>query len=102
MSDGKTALAVALEYEKPGTPRVTAIGRGELARRIVELAALNDVPITHKPELAVALSCLKIDQEIPVELYKKVSGDAANNKRSVAKQFELIIETHYKTLEGRS
>ena len=28
----------------------------------------HDVPITHKPELAVALSCLKIDEEIPVEL----------------------------------
>ncbi len=73
MSDGKTALAVALEYEKPGTPRVTAIGRGELARRIIELAAGNNVPITHEPELAAALSCLKIDQEIPVELYRAVA-----------------------------
>jgi flagellar biosynthesis protein len=73
MSDGKTALAVALEYEKPGMPRVTAIGRGELARRIVELAEANDVPITHKPELAAALSCLKIDQEIPAELYRAVA-----------------------------
>jgi flagellar biosynthesis protein len=73
VSDGKTALAVALEYEKPGTPLVTAIGRDELARRIVELAEQNDVPITHKPKLAVALSCLKIDQEILVELYRAVA-----------------------------
>ena len=73
MSDGRTALAVALEYEKPGTPRVTAIGRGELARRIIELAEGNNVPITHEPELAAALSCLKIDQEIPVELYRAVA-----------------------------
>jgi flagellar biosynthesis protein len=73
MSDGQTALAVALEYEKPGTPRITAIGRGELARRIIELAQANDVPVTHKPELAHALSCLKIDEEIPVELYRAVA-----------------------------
>lgn len=73
MSDGKTALAVALEYEKPGTPRVTAIGRGELARRIVELAQDNNVPITHEPELAASLACLKIDQEIPIELYRAVA-----------------------------
>jgi flagellar biosynthesis protein len=73
MNDGQTALAVALEYEKPGTPRVAAIGRGELARRIIELAQANDVPITHKPELAQALSFLKIDEEIPVELYRAVA-----------------------------
>jgi flagellar biosynthesis protein len=73
MSDGRTALAVALEYEKPGTPRVTAIGRGELARRIIELAQDNNVPITHEPGLAAALSCLKIDQEIPIDLYRAVA-----------------------------
>jgi flagellar biosynthesis protein len=73
MSDSKTALAVALEYEKPGTPRVTAIGRGELARRIVELAQASNVPITQEPELALALSWLKIDEEIPVELYRAVA-----------------------------
>jgi flagellar biosynthesis protein len=73
MSDSQTALAVALEYEKPGTPRVIAIGRGELARRIIELAQENHVPITHKPELALALSRLKIDQEIPVELYRAIA-----------------------------
>ncbi len=31
------------------------------------------MPITHEPELAAALSCLKIDQEIPVELYRAVA-----------------------------
>ena len=33
----------------------------------------NDVPITHKPELAVALSCLKIDEEIPAQLFRAVA-----------------------------
>ncbi len=70
---GKTALAVALEYEKPNTPRVTAIGRGELAQRIVELGRASGVPLSHSPELAAALSRLEIDQEIPVELYRAVA-----------------------------
>lgn len=73
MNDGQSALAVALEYEKPGTPRVTAIGRGELARRIVELAETNGIPVTHRPELAQALAKLELDQEIPVDLYRAVA-----------------------------
>lgn len=73
MTNGKTSLAVALEYEKPNTPRVTAIGRGEMARRIVEVAESHGVPITQKPELASALSVLEIDQQIPQELYRAVA-----------------------------
>jgi flagellar biosynthesis protein len=73
MSDNKTSLAVALEYEKPHAPRVTAIGRGKLARRIVDVANASGVPISHKPELAMALSKLEIDQEIPASLYRAVA-----------------------------
>jgi flagellar biosynthesis protein len=73
MKEGHTALAVALEYTKPDAPRVTAIGRGELARRIVELADSNGVPISQRLELAVALSRLDLDQEIPLDLYRAVA-----------------------------
>lgn len=73
MSENRTSLAVALEYEKLHVPRVTAIGRGELARRIVELAETNGVPISHSPELAAALSRVEINQDIPVHLYRAVA-----------------------------
>jgi len=73
MTSAKTPLAVALEYERPNTPRVTAIGRGEMARRIVALAESNGVPISQRPELAAALGRLEIDQEIPPELYRAVA-----------------------------
>jgi len=69
----KTPLAVALEYEKPNTPRVTAIGRGELARKIVALAEESGVPVMERAELAVALSQVELDQEIPAELYRAVA-----------------------------
>lgn len=73
MSDGPDALAVALKYEKPNAPRVTAIGRGEVARRIVEVAQASGVPISDNPALAAALSRVAIDEEIPESLYRAVA-----------------------------
>jgi flagellar biosynthesis protein len=69
----QTSLAVALQYEKPRAPRVTAIGHGEVARRIVELAEQASVPISENPALAQALSRLEIEQEIPETLYRAVA-----------------------------
>jgi flagellar biosynthesis protein len=73
MSDHRAALAVALAYEKPNAPRVTAIGRGELARKIVEVARTKGVPIKENAELAAVLSMIELDQEIPVNLYRAVA-----------------------------
>ncbi len=73
MSDQGRSLAVALKYEKPHAPRVTAIGRGELARRIVEVAEEAGVPISENPALAQALSQVEIEQEIPESLYRAVA-----------------------------
>ena len=73
MSEHRTALVVALAYEKPKAPRVTAIGRGDLARKIVEVAETNGVPITENAELAAVLSTIELDQEIPVHLYRAVA-----------------------------
>lgn len=77
MSDEPTSpsLAVALQYEV-GTrdaPRVTAKGRGEVARRIVELARDNDVVIQSNGPLAEALAGVEIDDSIPLELYQAVA-----------------------------
>ncbi len=73
MSEHRAALAVALAYEKPNAPRVTAIGRGELARKIIEVAQTNGVPITGNAELAAVLSTIELDQEIPAHLYRAVA-----------------------------
>lgn len=71
MSEQK--LAVALKYEKPNAPRVTAIGRGELAQRIIETAREHGVPLADNPGLAEALSRLELEQEIPENLYRAVA-----------------------------
>lgn len=67
------SLAVALAYEKPGTPRVVAKGSGEIGRQIIETAQAHGVPIEQNAGLAAALSGVELDREIPVELYRAVA-----------------------------
>ncbi len=73
MTENPKTLAVALQYQAPHAPKVTAIGRGELARRIVEVGGASGVPISENAGLAVALSNVEIDQEIPENLYRAVA-----------------------------
>ena len=68
-------LAVALDYER-GTrdaPRVIAKGRGEIARKIVEIAAESGVHIDANGPLAEALAGVNLDEPIPIELYEAVA-----------------------------
>jgi len=74
-TDKDISLAVALEYER-GTrdaPRVVAKGRGEIARRIVEIAAESGVHIDTNGPLAEALAGVNLDEPIPLELYEAVA-----------------------------
>lgn len=73
MTANTPQLAVALKYEKPNAPRVTAIGRGELAERIIATAQTHGVPLSDNPALAEALSQLELEQEIPESLYRAVA-----------------------------
>jgi flagellar biosynthesis protein len=66
-------LAVALQYEQPGTPRVVAKGKGEIGQKIIETARQHGVPIEENATLAGALAEVEIGDEIPVELYKAVA-----------------------------
>jgi flagellar biosynthesis protein len=66
-------LAVALQYDRQGAPRITAKGRGATAERIIETARAHDVPLEDDPILAEALSKVPLDDEIPVELYRAVA-----------------------------
>ena len=69
----KAPLAVALHYEKPGTPRVVAKGRGEVGQRIIETAREHGVPIEENAGLAEALSHVALEDEIPEALYRAVA-----------------------------
>jgi flagellar biosynthetic protein FlhB len=70
-----THVAVALKYE-PGksAPRVVAKGQGEVAARIREKAAEENVPMVRDIPLARAIhAACEIGQEIPVDLYDAVA-----------------------------
>ncbi|OGR27042.1 MAG: flagellar biosynthesis protein FlhB [Desulfobacterales bacterium RIFOXYA12_FULL_46_15] len=67
--------AVALKYdrEKDDAPKVTAKGKGKVAKKIIELAKKHDIPIKDDPDLIEILSSLDINQEIPSEIYVTVA-----------------------------
>ena len=69
----KAPLAVALHYKKPGAPRVTAKGRGEVGQKIIETARAHGVPIEENAGLAEALAQVELDHEIPESLYRAVA-----------------------------
>lgn len=71
--EAKDRLAVALEYDHAGAPRVVAKGRGALGDKIVEVAKAHDVPIEENEVLAGALANVELGDEIPAELYKAVA-----------------------------
>ncbi len=71
-----THFAVALKYDidSMAAPIVVAKGVDYLAKRIREVAEINDVPILENPPLARALyATVEVDREIPQEHYKAVA-----------------------------
>ena len=68
----KTAVAVAYN---PGevAPKILAVGKGEVAERIIEMAKENDVPFYQDNKLAETLSRLQIGDTILPELYEAVA-----------------------------
>lgn len=72
-------MAVALQYDAGDTaPQVTALGRGELARRIVTIAEANGVPLVQDEALAKALIKIPLGSVIPEELYGAVAAILAH------------------------
>jgi flagellar biosynthesis protein len=66
-------IAVALEYDRKGAPRVTAKGRGFVAAEIIAQAEANGIAREENAVLATALSEVELDAEIPEALYRAVA-----------------------------
>lgn len=56
-----------------GGAEILAVGKGEVAERIIETAKENDVPFYQDNKLAETLSRLQIGDTIPPELYEVVA-----------------------------
>ena len=75
MANDKLDKAVAIVYDEDTSqaPRVTATGKGEVAKRIIELAKESGVHIQEDENLVELLSKIPLGEEIPTELYQTVA-----------------------------
>lgn len=69
-------IAVAIKYifGKDGeTPKIIASGRGHLAKQIVDIAKINDIPLKEEKDLAESLAKVPVGVEIPAELWESMA-----------------------------
>ena len=69
----KKAAALRYDTNKENAPRVLAKGEGEIAKNIIKIAELNNLPIKKDEDLIELLSNVEIDKEVPEALYKAVA-----------------------------
>lgn len=71
----REAQAVAMRYRLPEdrAPRVTAKGKGEIARKILDLARSHGIPVRRDPDLLEVLFQVELDREIPPAVYQAVA-----------------------------
>ena len=69
----KEVAALRYSPEKGKAPSIVALGKGEVAEKILETAEKSDVPVYRDTTLAHALNALHIGDEIPPELYEVVA-----------------------------
>ena len=66
-------IAVALHYDGRNAPTVTAKGRDQVARRIMQVAQDHGVPLHEDEYLVQVLSTIELGDEIPENLYRAVA-----------------------------
>jgi len=75
MEKKKIKEAAALKYspQKGTAPEIVALGKGEIAEKIIEKAIESNVPLYEDAALAHTLNYMQIGDEIPRELYEVVA-----------------------------
>jgi flagellar biosynthesis protein len=73
MTRDQPTTAIALRYEAPAPPVVTAKAKGAGAESIIELAKTHGIPLYDDPELAGLLAKVPLGDHIPVALYAAVA-----------------------------
>ena len=69
----KQEKAAALVYDQKGAPRIVAKGLGEVARKMIEAAEAEGIPIQKNELLVEALMQVELTKEIPPQLYRAVA-----------------------------
>lgn len=72
--DEKIFSAVALRYpEWADAPYISAKAKGSVARRLVEIAEENEVPVVENEEMANVLSLQNVGAFIPESTYEAIA-----------------------------
>ena len=69
----KQEKAAALVYDQTGAPRIVAKGLGEVAKKMIEAAEAEGIPIQKNELLVEALMQVELTKEIPAQLYRAVA-----------------------------
>ena len=71
----QSSKAVALKYDrtKDRAPRIMAKGRGEIAKKIIDIAQEYNITIYEDTNLIQVLEALDVETEIPPALYRAVA-----------------------------
>ena len=71
----KVKSAISLQYQKEinSAPKITAIGEGWVAEKIIEIAQERNIPIRKDKDLLNLLSEIDVGSEVPESLYKVVA-----------------------------
>lgn len=75
----RTDKAAALSYLAPAdaAPKVVALGRGDLAKMIIETARAHGVAVYEDADLVELLLALRLGDEIPEPLYQAAADALA-------------------------
>lgn len=69
----KVAVAIDTGENQKGPPKVSATAVGLLAKKIIEIAKENEVPIVEDEELAENLKLLELGSTLPEELFPVIA-----------------------------
>ena len=69
----KQDKAAAIVYDQIGAPRIVAKGVGEVARKMIETAEAEGIPLQKNEVLVEALMQVELTKEIPPQLYRAVA-----------------------------
>jgi flagellar biosynthesis protein len=67
------AVAMRYDADSDGAPKVVAKGHGEVAERILAIAAEHGIPLHEDKDLLRLLMVLDLDVEIPPHMYKALA-----------------------------
>lgn len=75
MKKKKIKEAAAIKYSPltNNAPEIVALGKGEIAEKIIEKAEESNIPLYEDAALAHTLNYLRVGDEIPSELYEIVA-----------------------------